>query len=148
MHTESHSQNKKERIFDMDKKQYILPDSEILELSEYAPMTEGGTLEELLEETEQVAVAIKRTGEDLSGLDEKAKALFYMRAFYFLGVLRGGEAYRVSLLLGDDINTEEPPQITFELSGNCAELFVDDLRVQSKPSKTLKTVYKALGLGE
>lgn len=127
---------------------YILSDEELLELSEYAPMTEGGTLEELLEEAKVVAAAIRKTGESLSGLDKRAKALFYMRAFYFLGVLRGGEAYRVSLLLDDDINAEEPPQIDFGLSDSCAELFADDLRVQGKPSKMLMEIYKAVDLGE
>lgn len=135
-----------ERNFNMNEKKYILSDDDLLELSEGAPLTEGGTLEEFLSEAEQVAEAVKKTEVSFSGLDLRAKALFYMRAFYFLGVLRGGEAYRVELLLDDDIDAEELPQVPFELSDSCADLFADDLR--GKPSETLKAIYKAVGLGK
>lgn len=130
----------------MNEKKYILPDDELLDLSEAAPLTEGGTLEELLEEAQYVAEAVEKTGERLNGMDKKARALFYMRAFYFLGVLRGGEAYRASLLLDDDINAKEPPQAAFELSDSCTELFADELHLPGKPSETLKAIYKAVGL--
>lgn len=130
----------------MNEKKYILPDDELLDLSEAAPLTEGGTLEELLGEAQHVAEAVEKTGERLNGMDKKARALFYMRAFYFLGVLRGGEAYRASLLLDNDINAEELPQAAFELSDSCAELFADELRLPGKPSETLKAIYKAVGL--
>jgi len=128
----------------MNAKKYILNDDELLELSEGVPLTEGGTLEDLLSEAEQVAEGIKKTEMSFSGLDLRAKALFYMRAFYFLGVLRGGEAYRGELLLDDDINAEELPRVPFELSDSCTELFADDLR--GKPSETLNAIYKTVGL--
>lgn len=130
----------------MNEKKYILSDDELLDLSEAAPLTEGGTLEELLGEAQHVAEAVEKTGERLNGMDKKARALFYMRAFYFLGVLRGGEAYRASLLLDDDIKAEELPQAAFELSDSCTELFADELRLPGKPSETLKAIYKAVGL--
>jgi len=128
----------------MNEKKYILPDDELLELSEGAPLTEGGTLEDLLNEAEQVAEAVQKADIRFSDLDFRAKALFYMRAFYFLGVLRGGEAYRAELLLDDGLNADALPQVPFELSDICAELFADDLR--GKPSETLKAIYRAVGL--
>lgn len=130
----------------MKEKKYILSDDELLELSDSAPMIEGGTLEDFLSEAEQVAEAVQKAKVSFFGLDLRGKALFYMRAFYFLGVLRGGEAYREELLLDDDINAEELPQVPFELFNSCAELFADDLR--GKPSETLKAIYKAVGLGK
>ena len=71
-----------------------------------------------------------------------ARALFLMRGFYFLGILRGGEAYRASLLLNDNLNADERPTVPFELSESCTDLFVQD--VQSKPSKTLWAIYRLL----
>lgn len=97
----------------MKEKKYILSDDELLELSDSAPMIEGGTLEDFLSEAEQVAEAVQKAKVSFFGLDLRGKALFYMRAFYFLGVLRGGEAYREELLLDDDINAEELPQVPF-----------------------------------
>ncbi len=126
----------------MNEKKYILPDDELLELSEGTPLTEGGTMEDFLSEAEQVAEGIKKTGVSFSGLDLRAKALFYMRAFYFLGVLRGSEAYRGELL----DNAEELPDVPFKLDDGCAELFADDLR--GEPSETLKAIYKTVGLGK
>ena len=38
----------------MKEKKYILSDDELLELSDSAPMIEGGTLEDFLSEAEQV----------------------------------------------------------------------------------------------
>lgn len=128
----------------MNEKKYILSDDDLVNLSEGAPMTEGGILDDLLDEAKQVAAAVRKTGVNLSGLDGRARVLFHMRAFYFLGVLRGGEAYRVEQLLDDDINAEGPPQIPFALSDSCADLFADDLR--GEPSETLKAIYKAVGL--
>lgn len=131
----------------MNEKKYILSDDDLLELSEETPLTEGGILEDLLDAADQVAEAVRASGVNLSALDDRARSLFFMRAFYFLGVLRGGEAYRAELLLlEDDAGADEPPQVRFELSDSCADLFADDLR--GKPSETLKAIYKAVGLGK
>lgn len=128
----------------MNENKYILPDSELIDLSEMAPLTEGAELEDLLDEAQQVAAAIEKTGLDISSLKHSPRALLFMRGFYFLGVLRGGEAYRATLLLGDDLNADEPPAIPFELSESCTDLFVQD--VQGKPSETLRAIYKTVGL--
>lgn len=130
----------------MNERKYILSDDDLLELSEGTPLTEGGILEDLLDAADQVAEAVRASGVNLSALDDRARSLFYMRAFYFLGVLRGGEAYRAELLLEDDAGTDEPPQVRFELSDSCADLFADDLR--GEPSEVLNAIYKAVGLGK
>lgn len=127
-------------------KKHILSDNELLELSEGTPLTEGGTLDELLKAAEQVAEAVRKTGVSPYSLDRQARILVYMRGFYFLGVLRGGEAYRDRLLLEDDIDADEPLQVPFELSEGCAEVFAAD--IQGQPSKTLKAIYKAVGLDQ
>lgn len=127
----------------MDKK-YILPDDELFDLSESAPLTEGGTLDELLDEAKEVMRAIDEAKADDGVLvDDRAWALYLMRGFYFLGILRGGEAYRATLL--DDIpGADAPPTVPFALSESCTDLFVKDL--EGDPSKTLETIYKILNL--
>lgn len=127
----------------MDKQNNILSDSELLELSEAAPMSEGGTLEELLEEAQQVAGAVKNTGVHLSALCPQARALFFMRGFYFLGILRGGEAYRATLL-NEVPGADDLPEAPFALSEVCADLWVDELR--EDPGETLRAIYRAVGL--
>lgn len=127
----------------MNENKYIFSDEELFDLSESAPLAEGGTLEDFLSEAQQVTKAIEKTGVDLSALWPQAQALFLMRGFYFLGILRGGEAYRAALL--DDIpSADDPPAIQFELSEVCAELCAAEL--QGKPSETLKAIYRAVGL--
>ena len=127
----------------MDENKYILSDEDLFDLSESAPLTEGGLLEDLLSEAQQVAEAIKKTGVDLSALSPQARALFFMRGFYFLGILRGGEAYRATLL--DDIpGADEPPTVPFELSDSCADLCVDDF--QQMPADTARALYETVGL--
>ena len=132
----------------MNEKKYILSDDELLDLSEFNTLTEGDGLEELLEEARHVAEAVRQTGERLNGMDKKARVLFYMRAFYFLGILRGGEAYRFYLMMGNDDSARRPRQIPYTLDGLCTEIFADDLRIPGKPSETLKAIYKAVGLGK
>lgn len=127
----------------MDENEYIFSDGELFDLGESAPLTEGGQLEDLLSEARQVARAIEKTGVDLSSLWPQARALFLMRGFYFLGILRGGEAYRATLL--DDIpGSAEPPEVPFELSEVCADLCAKEL--EGKPTETVRAIYKALGL--
>lgn len=112
----------------------ILSDAELLELSELTAFTEGEGLcwgveneepvggfwslaEEVAKATATGAVKL-RTGQE--------RALFAMRAFYLLGVLRGGEAYRNCVI---DADTEpEFKDLPFQLDQMAAEDFADDLR--------------------
>lgn len=127
----------------MDENKYIFSDGDLFDLSESAPLTEGGQLEDLLSEAQVVAAAIEKTGADLSALWPQARALFFMRGFYFLGILRGGEAYRAALL--DDIpGADEPPTAPFELSDVCADLCAKEL--EGKPTETVRAIYRSLGL--
>lgn len=127
----------------MDEK-YILSDDELFDLSESAPLTEGGTLDELLDESKEVMRAIDAAKADDGVLvDDRAWALYLMRGFYFLGILRGGEAYRATLL--DDIpGADEPPAVPFALSESCTYLFAKDF--EGEPSETLEAIYKILDL--
>lgn len=127
----------------MEENEYIFSDGDLLDLSESAPLTEGGPLSDLLSEAQAVAGAIKKTGVDLSRLCPQARALFLMRGFYFLGMLRGGEAYRATLL--DDIpGAVDRPTVPFELSEVCADLFAKEL--EGQPTETVRAIYQALGL--
>lgn len=127
----------------MEENEYIFSDGDLLDLSESAPLTEGGPLDDFLAEARVVAEAIEKTGADLSGLWPQARALFFMRGFYLLGILRGGEAYRATLL--DDIpGAVERPAVPFELSEVCADLFAKEL--EGQPTETVRAIYQALGL--
>lgn len=119
---------------------YILTDEELMELSEDAPYMEGGLLSEFLEEVKVAAQATKDEGADLR--NEKARILFLMRAVYFLGIQRGGEAYRWELQGQDDL--EESEQMAFTLSESALGSALWDLECLSK--KELNTLWKALGL--
>lgn len=85
---------------------HILSDKDLMELSESAPMPEGGTLEQFLQEADVVAQAVQATGVKLQQLHPSSRALFLMRAFYLLGVLRGGESYRGEMCITDDVDWE------------------------------------------
>lgn len=89
----------------MNENKYILSDADIMELSEGCPMTEGGTLDEFVEEAAVVAQAVAVAGVDLQQLRPNSRALFLMRAFYFLGILRGGESYREELRVIDELDS-------------------------------------------
>ena len=71
-----------------------------------------------------------------------ARALFLMRGFYFLGILRGGEAYRASLLLNDNLNADERPTVPFELSESCTDLFVQDVQSNQRSMPRLERLQK------
>lgn len=53
----------------------------------------------------------------------QARAMFYMRSFYMLGMLRGAEAYRFAMMDEE----EGPAQIPFSLDSFSAEDFREDL---------------------
>ena len=114
----------------MTRKDYILDDQTIREFTEFSPYTEGGTIPDFMDEAEEVAKAIAKTGVEFN--DEQARLLFLMRGFYLLGILRGGEEYRNTLqahaeTLNPDTVQQEFQRIPFALSGSCAETFANDL---------------------
>lgn len=125
----------------MDKQAYLLPDEEIRDLSEAAPLTEGGTVEDLLREAAVVRDAIERAVSELPA--GPARAVLLLLGFYFLGIQRGGEAYRSELALQDDINAEIPGPMPFSLSELCTGLWVDELAQYSRAE--LKALLDKLG---
>lgn len=127
----------------MDENKYILSDEDLLELSELAPLQEGGNLDDFLGEAKEVMRAIDEAEVDDGVLtDDRAWAVYLMRGFYFLGVLRGGEAYRASLLI--DENKDFPDSVRFMLSSGCTSTSVWEL--SGEPTDTLKAIYKVLDL--
>ena len=119
---------------------YILTDEELMELSEYALCTEGGLLSDFLNE---VKVAVEATKNEWAALkNEKARILFLMRAVYFLGIQRGGEAYRVELQVANDMEESEP--MAFALSESASSTALWDLECLS--GKELKKLWSVLGL--
>lgn len=103
----------------------ILSDEELRFLSEYTPYAEGGLLSEFEEEGKQVVQAIAQANTQVT--DKRARRLLLLRGFYFLGVLRGAEAYRTAVLeaVKPELSAHEP--LPFELDEGCAQLFADDL---------------------
>lgn len=96
---------------------------DLAELSEGTPLSEGGGLMEFQAEAKAVAAALKKAGTHaVKALDGPARSLFLMRAFYFLGVFRGGEAARAAIL------DNEAKDGAFQLSDACMELFAEDLK--------------------
>ena len=69
----------------------------------------------------------------------QARALFHMRSFYLLGVLRGAEAYR-SMLSGAEEITDMP----FSMDSGAAEEFREDL--EAMPPELFQQLCALLGL--
>lgn len=131
----------------MDMNECIFPDSELSELSELAPLTEGGTLDDFLNEAKEVMRAIDAAKADDGVLvDDRAWAVYLMRGFYFLGVLRGGEAYRADLLTSQGKSDDVPEPLPFSLSESCTDLFVKD--IEGEPTETLLSIYEVLNLAD
>lgn len=106
----------------------ILDDEEIRYFGEYVPFAEGGGMDGFEEELDAVKAALVRAG--VRTCQGKARYLSLMRGMYFLGVIRGAEAYRDNLL---DLKKEAwRPQMELELDPVCAEQFEEDLRAMSK----------------
>jgi len=113
---------------------------DLAELSAETPLSEGDGVIEFREEAVALAAALKKTGVNLRKVqDVRRRALFLMRGFYFLGVFRGGEAVRSTLL--EDYEAENG---ALNLSNNCARLFMDDLKALD--SITLESICQLLGL--
>lgn len=132
---------KKEAIMDNIKKenvQYFL-DMDLAELSEGTPLSEGNGVTEFQMEAEVVAAALKKVGVPAGRVPSgRARSLFLMRAFYFLGVFRGGEAARTAIL------DEEREGGKFSLSDSCTELFAEDLKAMD--CEELASICKTLSL--
>ncbi len=125
----------------------ILSDKEIAEISEFTPFAEGdgvyyeddgeflcgfwGAAEEAAAAAPLQAAKLK------TGL---ARALFHMRSFYFLGVLRGAEAYRSALIEDEDV----PSYMPFALDAYSAEEFREDL--ETMPPEVFRRLCALLGL--
>lgn len=122
----------------------ILPDEELHYLSEYTPYPEGGLLSEFEEEGQRVVQAIAQA--NIQVTDKRARRLLLLRGFYFLGVLRGAEAYRTAVAVLEAVKPEllahEP--LPFELDEGCAQLFADDLN--QLPQGELDSLCSALGM--
>lgn len=110
----------------MERTNYILSDAELRDLPDGTPCTEGGTIADFMDELAEAKRAIIETG--AKPQEKRARLLLLMWAVYFLGVLRGGEEYR-NTLLAKEPATEQPDftPLTFELSGSCAQMIADDL---------------------
>ena len=108
----------------------LLENEELKFLSEYTPYAEGGILSEFEEEGKRVAKALAQVNTQVA--DKRAKRLLLLRGFYFLGVLRGAEAYRTVVL--DEVQPEHPDAVPlpFELDEVCAQLFADGLNQLSR----------------
>ncbi len=126
----------------MENQAYLLPDEEIRDLSEAAPFTEGGTVEDLLNEAAVVRDAVERAVSELPA--GPASAVLLLRGFYFLGVQRGGEAYRSALALQEDPKAEIAEPMPFHLSGTWTSLWAGELAQYSQAE--LKKLLEALGL--
>lgn len=124
----------------MNYKQMILSDEELRFLSEDTPYPEGGILSEFTEEGRIVVNAV--TAAKPEWLDERVWQLLLLRGFYFLGVLRGAEAYRMSVLEKDDPDCPVPEPLPFTLEEGCVQLFADDLN--GLPSTELEQLYTSL----
>lgn len=113
----------------MDRNDYILDEQSLRDLADGTPCAEGAPLEDFLEEGKEVVRALDQAG--VASKDQRVRLLTMMWGFYFLGVLRGGEAYRSDLQATEELNNPgmEPvefPDMTFVLSELCAEDFVEE----------------------
>lgn len=129
----------------METKKYILSDEDIRDLTDTTPFPEGesvGFLEDgdgcgFWLAAEEVAAASAAQAAKLT--TGQARALFHMRSFYFLGVLRGAEEYRHTLTDKFELKT-----IPFSLDDCCSEEFREDL--ENMPPEDFQRLCALLGL--
>lgn len=115
----------------MERNHYILDEESLRELADGTPYAEGDPLDAFLEEGKEVVRALEQVG--AVSKDQRVRLLTMMRGFYFLGILRGGEAYRDTLQSADEVNepgTEpvEFPALPLALAEYFAESFVEELQ--------------------
>lgn len=119
-----------------------LSDEELRFLSEYTPYAEGGLLSEFEEEGKRVMEALAQVNAEVT--DKRARRLLLLRGFYFLGVLRGAEAYRNTILDTVNPDRQDAEPLAFEVDEGCAQLFADDLN--RLPRRELEKLCSALGM--
>lgn len=129
----------------METKKYILSNEAIRNLTDTTPFSEGepvGFLEDgdgcgFWMAAEEVAVASAVQAAKLT--TGQARALFHMRSFYFLGVIRGAEEYRS--MLTEDMESENAP---FSLDECCSQEFRESL--EAMPPEEFQRLCALLGL--
>ena len=119
-----------------------LSDEELRFLSEYTPYAEGGLISEFEEEGKRVMEALGQVNAEVT--DKRAARLLLLRGFYFLGVLRGAEAYRNAILDTVNPDRQDAEPLAFALDEGCAQLFADDLN--RLPRGELEKLCSALGM--
>nr|WP_326215447.1 hypothetical protein [uncultured Oscillibacter sp.] len=133
---------------DLQRPAYVLSDEALLSLSEYTPYSEGDAFLWVIDIGKKVGgfwgiaedVARAIAADAIHLRSGQARALLAMRAFYFLGVLRGGEAYR-SLVAGNDDDEPEFKDLPFEVF---SQLFVEDMN--DLPEEEFNSILALLGL--
>ena len=126
---------------------YILSNDSMLSLSEYTSDSEGDNWLWFVEDGKPVGgfwsiaeeVARATAADAIHLRSGQARALLAMRAFYFLGVLRGGEAYR--RLVAPEEEDEKLLDLPFEVD---SELFAEDL--EAMPPEWMARLLALLGL--
>lgn len=129
----------------METKKYILNDEDIRYLTDTTPFSEEepvGFLEDgdcwgFWSAAEEVAAASAVQAAKLT--TGQARALFHMRSFYFLGVLRGAEEYRHTLTDKYELKT-----IPFSLDECCSQEFRESL--EAMPPEEFQRLCALLGL--
>lgn len=129
----------------MEANKYILSNEDIRNLMDTTLFSEGdsvGFLEDgdgcgFWQAAEEVAVASAVQAAKLT--TGQARALFHMRSFYFLGVLRGAEEYRS--MLTEDMESENAP---FSLDDCCSQEFRESL--EAMPPEEFQRLCALLGL--
>lgn len=112
---------------------------DLADLSEGTPLSEEGGIVEFMGEARELEAAVREAGIKLGTVkDKRVRTIFLLRAFYLLGVFRGGETARAILL---DTEAENG---RFVLSRSCAQLFLSELSGLS--SFMLEANCKAIGL--
>lgn len=133
---------------DIQRPAYILSDEDLKCLSEYTPYSEGDAFLWVIDIGQKMGgfwgiakdVAEAIAADAVHLCSGQARALLAMRAFYLLGVLRGGEAYR-NLVVDSDGEEPEFKDMPFEVD---SELFVEDLK--ELPQEEFNNILALLGL--
>ena len=126
---------------------YVLSDDELKSLSEFTPYSEGDAFLWVIDMGKKVGgfwgiaeeVARATAADAVHLRSGQGRALLAMRAFYFLGVLRGGEAYR--RLVAPEEEDEKLLDLPFEVD---SELFAEDL--EAMPPEWMARLLALLGL--
>lgn len=129
----------------MDEKKCILSDEAIRNLTDTTPFSESepvgfeedGDCWGFWSAAEEVAAMSAIQSAKLT--TGQARALFHMRSFYFLGVIRGAEEYRDMLTDKFELNT-----IPFSLDDGCSQEFRESL--EAMPPEEFQRLCALLGL--